>query len=427
MKSYRAVLRCVCEAAGDHRRCPRKDGDRSAHTGNHRFDSGCPGVAEGERAVAPGLAGKPRALAWAMRPFFAMALLAVPACAAFPNGYSYCKVVTTQHTMVSGTSDLTNYPLTVILTDADLRTTGNSGLVNNGSGFDIGFYPDCSGSGAALKWEMESYSPTTGAIVAHVLRPTLSHTANDTIGMFYGGSFSSFQSTASAVWDTNYKGVWHLSSSNMLADSTGNNNLVNNGGVISAGGVVDGGASFSGSNWLNNATPTGLPTTGWITASMWVNVPYQSGNPRILRVGTFPGSAIEIAFDITHKSYVYWGDSGHYTNADLYLAGTAYLSYAFNVSTGVLKMYVNGALDASYTGLSTGVVTAAIGIGATADGGVPVIGLGDEVRVSGIERSSDWILTEYRNQSAPGTYISAGPRVAAAAGTRFRHLVTGGL
>ena len=147
MKSYRAVLRCVCEVAGDHRRCPRKDGDRSAHTGNHRFDSGCPGVAEGERAVAPGLAGKPRALAWAMRPFFAMALLAVPACAAFPNGYSYCKVVTTQHTMVSGTSDLTNYPLTVILTDADLRTTGNGGLVNNGSGFDIGFYPDCSGSG----------------------------------------------------------------------------------------------------------------------------------------------------------------------------------------------------------------------------------------------------------------------------------------
>src|SRR5450759_2098988 len=141
-----------------------------------------------------------------MKPLFTLALVALPAFAAFPNGYSYCKVVTTSHTMVSGASDLTNYPLTVILTDGDLRTAANGGLVNNGSGYDIGFYPDCSGSGTALKWEMESYSPTTGAIVAHVLRPTLSHTTNDTIGMFYGGSFSSFQSTATAVWDDNYKG-----------------------------------------------------------------------------------------------------------------------------------------------------------------------------------------------------------------------------
>jgi hypothetical protein len=145
-----------------------------------------------------------------MKPIFALALLALPAFAAFPNGYSYCKVVTTSVSMVSGTSDLTNYPLTVILTDADLKTTANGGMVNNANGYDIGFYPDCSGSGTALEWEMESYSPTTGAIVAHVLRPTLSHTTNDTIGMYYGGSFSSFQSTASAVWDANYKGVWHL-------------------------------------------------------------------------------------------------------------------------------------------------------------------------------------------------------------------------
>jgi len=116
-----------------------------------------------------------------MKPIFALALLALPAFAAFPNGYSYCKVVTTSVSMVSGTSDLTNYPLTVILTDADLKTTANGGMVNNANGYDIGFYPDCSGSGTALEWEMESYSPTTGAIVAHVLRPTLSHTTNDTI------------------------------------------------------------------------------------------------------------------------------------------------------------------------------------------------------------------------------------------------------
>jgi hypothetical protein len=98
-----------------------------------------------------------------MKPLLTLAFAALPAFAAFPNGYSQCKVVTTQYMMVSGTGDLTNYPLTVILTDADLRTTSNGGLVNNTNGYDIGFYPDCSGSGTALKWEMESYSPATGA------------------------------------------------------------------------------------------------------------------------------------------------------------------------------------------------------------------------------------------------------------------------
>ena len=177
---------------------------------------------------------------------------ALPAFAAFPNGYSYCKVVTTQHTMVSGANDLVNYPLTVILTDMDLRTAANGGLVNNSSGYDIGFYPDCLGSGTALKWEMESFSPATGAVVAHVLRPSLSHSVNDTIGMYYGGAFSSFQGAAQPVWDTNYKGVWHLANGSPLntGDSTLGATGTRQGAVLpsAVAGQVDGAAAFNGAN-----------------------------------------------------------------------------------------------------------------------------------------------------------------------------------
>jgi len=116
-----------------------------------------------------------------MKPLFTLALVALPAFAAFPKGYSYCKAVTASVSMVSGANHLPDYPLTVILTDPDLKTVANGGFVNGSSGYDIGFYPDCSGSATALNWEVESYSPTTGAIVAHVLRPTLSHTVDDTV------------------------------------------------------------------------------------------------------------------------------------------------------------------------------------------------------------------------------------------------------
>ncbi|MBI5086083.1 MAG: hypothetical protein HZB13_15970 [Acidobacteria bacterium] len=35
-------------------------------------------------------------------------------------------------------------------------------------------------------------------------------------------------------------------------------------------------------------------------------------------------------------------------------------------------------------------------------------GLLDEVRVSSVVRTPDWIVTEYRNQDAPGTFYSVG-------------------
>src|ERR1019366_9919175 len=88
-------------------------------------------AAAGQGNVAPGHTGKGRVGVCSMTPLFILALVTPPAFGAFPSGYASCKVVTTQHTMVSGASDLANYPLAVILTDADLRATANGGLVNN--------------------------------------------------------------------------------------------------------------------------------------------------------------------------------------------------------------------------------------------------------------------------------------------------------
>ena len=362
-----------------------------------------------------------------MRPLFAVALLAVPAFAAFPNGYSYCKVVTTQHAMVSGANDLTNYPLTVILTDADLRTTGNGGLVNNANGYDIGFYPDCSGSGAALKWEMESYSPTTGAIVAHVLRPTLSHATNDTIGMFYGGLFSSFQSTASAVWDSNYKGVWHLggSSTPNLADSTSVNNLTSVGSTTSTSGQIDGAASFNESNYLINSTAAGIPISGRVTLSCWLMF---TDTPLFRTAVNYSNGSTGSLFAILAESssvYAYVNGSDHLSSA--LQPNTSYnVSFVFDTVAGSVTFYINGQLDKTYTGLTLTMPAAEVFIGSLNGSNGPWSGWVDEVRISNSARSADWILTEYRNQSAPGTYISAGSRVAAGAGTRIRHLVTGG-
>jgi hypothetical protein len=374
-----------------------------------------------------------------MKPLFTLALLALPAFAAFPNGYTYCKVVTTQHTMVSGTSDLTNYPLTVILIDNDLRTVGNAGLVNNANGYDIGFYPDCSGSGTALKWEMESYSPTTGAIVAHVLRPTLSHTADDTIGMFYGGSFSSFQSTATAVWDANYKGVWHLAqatAANVL-DSTSNGVTgTPTASPVQSTGNIDGALSFNGSTqYVSDAFSSQPQGNQAVTMSAWVKF-------------TNPASGIEIASffgtdSASNKSgyYLYRNGAGKAvsefgsglgaaTGTTTLASGTWYhLTGVYDGANS--RIYVNGAQEAAPAFSTANFSGNRHFTAAYFNGVVPALftdGLIDENRISNTARSAAWILTEYRNQSAPVTYLSAGPRITGdGGGSRVRHAVRGGV
>jgi hypothetical protein len=374
-------------------------------------------------------------------------VLAVPTYAAYPNGYNNCKVVTTLHTMVSGSSDLANYPLTVKLTDPDLKTTANGGLVNNSSGYDIGFYPDCSGSGTPLKWEMESYSATTGAIVAHVLRPVLSHAADDTIGMYFGSSFSTFQSTAASVWDAGYKGVYHLPNGSALSvnDSTANGANGTNNGLTAASGQVDGAAAANGTSYADLGNPSALQITGKITVSAWINVatfptvagtePY--GIAAIVDKGADPSAGWAdgyffrlynpgiMEFDIgsydgTNVFETTWAVSGWSTGTWHYLVGL-YNGTAWQI-------YFDGALKAS-TNSGTGARTSAKNVYLAAQyysNGQPpgrlFNGAVDEVRISNTARSPDWILTEYRNQSAPDTYLSVGPRLSASI-SRVRHSV----
>jgi hypothetical protein len=350
----------------------------------------------------------------------------------YSNGYSYCKVVSTRHTMVSGASDLANYPLTVVLTDPDLRTTTNGGMVNNGSGYDIGFYPDCSGSGTPLKWEMESYSATTGAIIAHVLRPTLSHTTDDTIGMYYGGAFSTFQSTASAVWDSDYKAVWHFPDGGSLSatDSTANAHTGSPTGMSAGAGRLDGAASFDGSSgFISNPSSTDYDAAIG-TWSFWFNLNstagLQAAMARANPSTSYQGLTIILNSDILMQGKYSGGNAVSLNYAASLATGTWYsLQVVYNRNNGgANSIYLNGVLVA--TANSAGAWSfnnQTLFLGKSTDSFWNLFnGLMDEVRISSIARSSDWILTEYRNQSAPATYLSVGPRLSASIG-RVRHSV----
>jgi RHS repeat-associated protein len=330
---------------------------------------------------------------------------APPTCAS--SGYSFVRAVVIDHTKVPNT-DQVNFPFLFNTADPLLATTADGGHVTNPNGYDIIFTSDPAGQNP-LRYEMEEYNPVTGQVVAWVQIPGLSHTSDTVIYLFYGNSnVTTSQQNPSAVWDLNYMGVWHLPNGTVLSgsDSTTNGN---NGSLIGARattGMIDGGLDnpSSTSGYINlSSTPLATTTPSAFTLEAWVNVSGMSGWPAI------------VDFDAKNSNtwglYVEGGSGVGVVigNSMPWLIPSALIPAGWNHiiatwDTNGPTMYLNGVKsgepwnDSSY---GNSVASAAIGLGY---GGQLFNGLIDEVRVSSIARSSDWIATEYANQSSPSTF-----------------------
>src|SRR6185437_7851368 len=145
------------------------------------------------------------------------------------NSYSYSRTITIAHSKVPNT-DQSGFPVLVNITDATLKTVANGGHVQNSNGYDMIFTSDSSGA-SVLNYERDVYNSSTGQLITWVNIPTLSHTADTTIYLWYGSAtVVGDESNRTAVWDSNYQGVWHFSNAGSPADSTSNGNTLTNNG-----------------------------------------------------------------------------------------------------------------------------------------------------------------------------------------------------
>ncbi len=150
--------------------------------------------------------------------------------------YGYYRALTIDHTLC-GSSDSSNFPVLVSLTDATLKSVANGGHVNNASGFDIAFSSDSAGL-TLIPFELVNYNAATGAIEFWVSVATLSHTTDTVIYMQYGGTSITDHSNKAGVWASAYKAVYHLGDGttlNLTDSSQSGNNLTNVGGTATGG------------------------------------------------------------------------------------------------------------------------------------------------------------------------------------------------
>src|SRR6185436_4486853 len=130
-------------------------------------------------------------------------------------------------------------PVLISVTDANLQAgaqaSGNDILFTDGDGV------------TKLAHEIEKYSSVNGNLIAWVQVPSVSPTSDTVLYLYYGNGSAADQQNRTAVWDSSYKGVWHLPNGSTLTagDSTGNGNhgtIVGN--VLAGTGQMDGGAGF---------------------------------------------------------------------------------------------------------------------------------------------------------------------------------------
>jgi len=262
-------------------------------------------------------------------------------------------------------------------------------------GADIRF----SSNGNSLAYQIEEWDATAGTAIIWVKVPNIKGNAIQAINIHWGNVGASSESSGSAVFSSSNQFLSVLHLDDATTDEVGTLSPTNVGTTTSAG-MIGGSRHFSGNQgiksngittWVKEALPhttsawfnttsTGTRIVSWGQeeqqgkVQMWVN-----GPPHIRLDGYFSNASTTGTNSFSMNEWVY---------------------VSFSYESGNTHLYINGVLDASNT--SSG---APLKISNPANfwiGGwnnsFNYNGDIDEVRVSNVARSADWVKMEFENQ-----------------------------
>ena len=338
----------------------------------------------------------------------------------YNSAWTRRKAITISHAKVAGGANLTNFPVLISLaSDANLAASAQA------SGNDIVF--TASDQVTKLNHEIESYTSSSGQLVAWVQIPALSATADTTIYLYYGNGSAANQhygngsaanqQNPSGVWDANYAAVYHLGNAGGALNAGDSTAAPSNGaitGATSGAGKIGLGGAFSGSSqYVDIGNGGKLQITGDLTLEAWVKPADFSNYNGIVEKSKvnlpapydfylIVGSGIPVLYRGNGSTYAYVAGTGA-------PAAGQWSHIAVTMSATAVTHYLNGAANGSgalSTTVTDGGTDAMI---ASRNDRFPMFKGGlDEVRISNTARTAGWIATEYNNESSPGSFYSVG-------------------
>jgi hypothetical protein len=320
----------------------------------------------------------------------------------------YRKNVTINHSYVNGNLD--NFPVLVDIYDSGLHNHVQS------SGNDIAFTDS---SGTKLDYQIEYFNKNYNGTHAHLVawvNANLTGTSDTTICMIYGNPAAGNQQNPTGVWDSNFKGVWHMNETNAVDSTTNGNNGTSSGGVAyNASGKIDGALTFDGSTGYVQIPDSSRLNATTITVEAWV---YLNTAPTDMATIAIRYYTYYFTIDSSRhlENYLYTpGDSGWKTSASQVPLNTwTYVAFTYNGSA--LRQFINGVDDKDYSvsgNLQAGGGTSGdwkLYFGAQNQSGPirKLSGTLDEMRISSIGRSAAWINTSYYCVNNQASFRSIG-------------------
>ncbi|MFX1413447.1 MAG: DUF2341 domain-containing protein [Promethearchaeota archaeon] len=337
------------------------------------------------------------------------------------NYFAYYKVITINSTMVTGLNDLINFPVLISLFDSDLH------IHTQTDGDDIAFYSGDTWLDHEIELFNQSYSATHAQLIIWVRIPSLSSSIDTNITMYYGNSTMGSQENPMGVWNPNYVGVWHLKeigigTVNEYADSShyGNHGQGGLGNITYIPSKVTGsigyGQNFS-DHFIDCGNDTSLDlTTNQITIQLWMKYPLtHPWMGPLNHKGFYNGYRLVMDLNSQLMSFQLPGNESDLETAQT-ISSDIWHHVVATYNGTEMRIYVDGIPDPATLSKTNNIVSALpfsfrIGHGDQPEGvawSYPWLGQIDEVRISQVGRSADWIATEYNNQYDPDSFYSVG-------------------
>ncbi|TRZ52773.1 MAG: DUF2341 domain-containing protein, partial [Dehalococcoidia bacterium] len=310
------------------------------------------------------------------------------------------KLIFTQDANQAGA--LVDFPVMVHIDLADTDFWDNVTT----DGYDVRFIDV---DGASLNFHFEKFNHTSDDMVAWVKIPKVSrYGVTDYIYLYYGnGSATTDPQNEAATWDNNYSAVWHMNEASgpTVSDSKGANNGTATGCTFAQTGIIGEAIYFDGSDYVTLTEDT-LPSSGDITVSMWVNATTHDANrcwmhyhvndtyAKFTFASSDRGSGRTVAKSGNDTDFC----SGPPTNNDW-----TQITAVFHADDGGLgSLYKDGGINYNYRNIASGYTNDGLSfsgtdtiIGKLGSGSYYYLGYIDEVRISNVERSGQWLKAEY--------------------------------
>ena len=330
---------------------------------------------------------------------------------AFPADYTLLQKITIDKDKVSGSANLTDFPVYLSTSEFLTNTFDNT---DNGGG-DLRFSSDEAGS-SQLSCEVVSW--VTGTDEAQVwVKTTVDHD-DDTVIYVWGDNTTETQPARDAafgsedVWSNGYQGVWHLQS-----DGTDDSD---NGYNVVAGTVPDyveakigngGDFEMGDSEYLTiaNASCANLNISGNQTWSAWIKPESLTGKNVIMSKDMTTSRGVFLFLRST--GVVSFGSEDLSTTqaqsaASSVVAGSwSHVCGVYDSTNSKLKIFVNGTkVEVSSSNTISTTAPFCIGAWMVGAGSETFDGIIDEVRVENVARTDGWNITQYNNQNSPSTF-----------------------